>query len=114
MCGIVGLLVKKRELRASLGRLAAPMFTCMGERGPDSGGMAVFGEPTPTDQRRFNLFLPDRASQWQNLLESFRAAFAERGGTGSRIEALENHAVLVTSARPAEVRAWLLECDPSP
>ena len=40
MCGIVGLLVKKREQRASLGQLAQPMFTCMGERGPDSGGLA--------------------------------------------------------------------------
>ena len=55
--GIVGLLVKKRMLLPSLGRLAAPMFECMGERGPDSGGMAVFGEPTVSSQRRFKASL---------------------------------------------------------
>ena len=43
MCGIVGLMVKKQELRRSLGRWVLPMFTCMAERGPDSGGLAVFG-----------------------------------------------------------------------
>ena len=30
MCGIVGLLLKKREQVESLGRMAAAMFTCMG------------------------------------------------------------------------------------
>src|SRR5256885_10119936 len=67
MCGIVGLLVKKREQRASLGQLAQPMFTCMGERGPDSGGLAVFGSPVAAPQRRFNLFVPDRHFDWQAL-----------------------------------------------
>jgi glutamate synthase domain-containing protein 1 len=114
MCGIVGLLVKKRELRSSLGRLAAPMFTCMGERGPDSGGMAVFGDPTPADRRRFNLFLPDQSADWQTLRDSFRESFADRGGAEARLEPLENHAVLTTSVKPEEVRAWLAECDPTP
>ena len=86
MCGIVGLLVKKREHLSSLGRMAAPMFTCMGERGPDSGGMAVFGEPTPTDQRRFNLFVPDHDFDWCLLLASFREAFPV-GSSAARISA---------------------------
>jgi glutamate synthase domain-containing protein 1 len=111
MCGIVGLLVKKREHCPALGRLATPMFTCMGERGPDSGGMAVFAEPLPADQRRFSLFVRDRAYDWSSLLASFRAAFA---GQDARVDSVENHAVLSTSARPAQVRAWLKECDPSP
>src|SRR4051794_2740206 len=112
MCGIVGLLIKKREQRASLGRLAQPMFTCMGERGPDSGGLAVFGPPLPTPQRRFSLFVPGRHADWQTLLGSFRNAFANRAGE-ARIVSLENHAVLVTAADPAEVRAWLAECIPA-
>jgi len=113
VCGIVGLLVKKRELRARLGALAAPMFTCMGERGPDSGGMAVFAEPVPPDQRRFSLFLP-RDHDWPALLTAFRQAFAARGGESARIEAVENHAILTCSAPPGEVRAWLSERDPAP
>jgi amidophosphoribosyltransferase len=111
MCGIVGLLVKKREQRASLGRLATPMFNCMAERGPDSGGMAVFGEPVPSSQRRFNLFVPDRLFDWQALLESFRDSFPAGDAC---IEPLANHAVLTTSVEPAEVRAWLAHRDPSP
>ena len=43
MCGIIGLLAKKKELRQSLGELVLPMFDCMAERGPDSAGLAVFG-----------------------------------------------------------------------
>jgi len=111
MCGIVGLLVKKRELRASLGQLATPMFCCMGERGPDSGGMAVFGNPTPPEQRRFNLFVR-RDPDWPGLLDSFTAAFPGHGAD-VRIQPLENHAILFTSVSPAEVRAWLLEQEPS-
>jgi glutamate synthase domain-containing protein 1 len=113
MCGIVGLLIKKREQRASLGRLAQPMFTCMGERGPDSGGLAVFGPPLPSPLRRFNLFVPDRHYDWQALLAAFRDAFAGRAGE-ARTVPLENHAVLLTSADPAEVRAWLAGRVPPP
>jgi len=114
MCGIVGLLVKKREQRSGLGRLAVPMFTCMGERGPDSGGLAVFGQPLAATQRRFNLFVRDRTYDWQVLLASFRQAFDGRGGQDAELTAHENHAILVCSAEPAQVRAWLTECDPSP
>ena len=108
MCGIVGLLMKKREQRASLGRLAAPMFTCMAERGPDSGGMAVFGEPVASG-RRFNLFAVDRDHDWDGLLQAFREAFPGQDG---RIEPLANHGVLISSVGPAEVRAWLARRDP--
>src|SRR5262249_32837461 len=107
MCGIVGLLVKKREQRPALGRLAAPMFTCMGERGPDSGGLAVFGPPLPAEQRRFNLFVPDRRHDWHALLAAFREDFSGHGGQGAQLTALENHAVLVCAAEPDQVRAWL-------
>lgn len=114
VCGIVGLMVKKRERRAELGALAAPMFTCMGERGPDSGGMAVFSAPVAPSLRRFSLFLPNRDYDWQGLLTSFRAALATQGGWDARIEALENHAILTCSVPPGDVRAWLSECDPEP
>ena len=36
MCGIVGLLLKKPQMREQLGRLALPMLIGMTERGPDS------------------------------------------------------------------------------
>ena len=49
VCGIIGLLVKRNELRQSLGELVLPMFDCMAERGPDSagpGGLHSAGEAT--------------------------------------------------------------------
>ena len=44
MCGIVGLLLKKPELRERLGELMAPMLVGMTSRGPDSAGVAIFGD----------------------------------------------------------------------
>ncbi|MEO5861865.1 MAG: amidophosphoribosyltransferase, partial [Burkholderiales bacterium] len=41
MCGIVGLLIKKPELREHLGEWMMPMLIGMTERGPDSAGLAV-------------------------------------------------------------------------
>ena len=43
MCGIVGLLLKKPELRDQLGELMTPMLVGMTSRGPDSAGVAIFG-----------------------------------------------------------------------
>ena len=43
MCGIVGLLLKKPELREQLGELMTPMLVGMTSRGPDSAGVAIFG-----------------------------------------------------------------------
>jgi len=56
MCGIVGLLVKRPELREKLGALMVPMLIGMTERGPDSSGMAVFTEPVAPDCRKLSLY----------------------------------------------------------
>src|SRR5688572_14242851 len=114
MCGIVGLLLKNRTQYAGLGRLMAPMFACMAERGPDSAGVAVFSDPLPGAQRRFSLFIAQADYDWPALLERFRAAFHAADRPAAAIESRANHAELTTAAPPAEVRAWLAECDPSP
>lgn len=111
MCGIVGLLARKPELRRRLGALATPMFTCMAERGPDSGGIAVFGNAVDEKQRKFNLFIADRNYDWHKLAKAFAAAFP---GDDVRIDPISNHAILTTSVAPPRVRAWLTECDPTP
>ena len=113
MCGIVGLLLKKREKRRDLGRLMTPMFTCMAERGPDSGGMAIFGSPLADGSRRFSLFTPCPGYDWQGLLESFRQAFAGEAGPAAGIEPISNHAVLVSSVEPSRLRGWFEDSAPS-
>jgi glutamate synthase domain-containing protein 1 len=110
MCGIVGLLVKKPEKRKHLGELMLPMFQCMADRGPDSAGLAVYGPKVREGLRKFNLFVPDRKFNWTALLESFRG----QTGSGGEISFIENHAILTSPIEPAQMKAWLAECDPTP
>ncbi|HVC96988.1 MAG TPA: hypothetical protein VND64_25135 [Pirellulales bacterium] len=112
MCGIVGLLIKNRAATGSLGELLVPMFECMSERGPDSGGLAVFGEAAAGPQRegetrRFSLYAPDRHYDWWRLMECFRSEHDMH----VTIEPLENHAVLTSTVEPACFKTWLAEHD---
>ena len=47
MCGIVGLFLKDEGLAPELGRLLSTMLVTMTERGPDSAGIAIYGEAAP-------------------------------------------------------------------
>ncbi|MBJ2153622.1 glutamine amidotransferase, partial [Paracoccus sp. IB05] len=44
MCGIVGLFLKDRSLEPDLGRLLTDMLITMTDRGPDSAGIAIYGD----------------------------------------------------------------------
>ncbi|GAA2571819.1 glutamine amidotransferase [Mycolicibacterium diernhoferi] len=46
MCGIVGLHLRTEELHPRLGELLAGMLCEMSDRGADSAGIAVYGDPT--------------------------------------------------------------------
>ncbi|AVW93502.1 glutamine amidotransferase family protein [Celeribacter baekdonensis] len=46
MCGIVGLFLKKDELRPKLGDMLTDMLITMTDRGPDSAGIAIYGDET--------------------------------------------------------------------
>lgn len=43
MCGIVGLFLKKEDLRPKLGDMLTDMLITMTDRGPDSAGIAIYG-----------------------------------------------------------------------
>jgi len=47
MCGIVGLFLKDDGLKPALGRLLTEMLVTMSDRGPDSAGIAIYGDETP-------------------------------------------------------------------
>ena len=69
MCGIVGLLLKKPALRGQLGELMTPMLIGMTERGPDSAGVAVFGEPVDDDSAQVSAVLGRAATaDWKRLV----------------------------------------------
>ncbi len=103
MCGIVGLLVKKPELRESLGAWMVPMLIGMGERGPDSAGLAVFTGSTSADQRKYSLYSGGDAFNWQECLTEFQQTWNEKPS----LNVQGNHAVLVSSISPDQVRQWL-------
>ncbi|HVC96878.1 MAG TPA: hypothetical protein VND64_24580 [Pirellulales bacterium] len=109
MCGIVGLLLKDRSASPSLGRLLLPMFDCMGDRGPDSAGLAVFQPAGQAAARRFNLYAPTTGYAWSNLLDRFRT---DRDAQAA-VEPLEKHAILTSSSEAAQVRSWLAAYDPA-
>ena len=46
MCGIVGLHLRNPELYPRLGELLTGMLCEMGDRGSDSAGVAVYGDPS--------------------------------------------------------------------
>jgi amidophosphoribosyltransferase len=103
MCGIIGLLVRDPAQRNLLGSLIVPMFDCMAERGPDSAGLAVFGEPTSDPQRRYSLFAPGERPDWQQLA----AQLQQHTGIGGEISAQDNHAELVSAVDSARLRAFI-------
>ena len=110
MCGIVGLLVKTPALREQLGSLMVPMLIGMTERGPDSAGLAVFGDATKDDQRKISLYsgLTEEGANfnWAGLAHELREHLdmkidlKTQGG---------NHAVLTVQTAPEAVKRHLHE-----
>ncbi len=106
MCGIVGLLVKNQKMRANIGSLMMPMLIGMTERGPDSAGLAIFGQAVANDERKFSLYVSDMDFNWQKLSHDFLTHL------GSKVVGFTqkaNHAVLTTHLDPATVKIWLKE-----
>lgn len=108
MCGIVGLLLKKPQLREQLGQLAMPMLIGMTERGPDSAGLAVFTEELPGAQRKYSLYAPD----WEYDWAGFETFFISKFGSGAAIAIKGNHAVLTCSEPVDKVRPWVRQAFP--
>jgi methylamine---glutamate N-methyltransferase subunit A len=103
MCGIVGLMLKHKEHRPTLGRQVLPMLDCMAERGPDSAGLALFGEPVAEDQRRFSLFSYEGETDWLAL----HGAIEQELHRDGQMHPQGDRASLVSGVKPAELRQWL-------
>ena len=103
MCGIVGLLIKQPELRAALGEFVTPMLVCMGTRGPDSAGLAVFSDPVQGSRRRFSLYFRDQQFDWQQLV-----GMLERDTRcQAHLDATASHAAITTELSAAALKEWL-------
>src|SRR5271156_1874328 len=103
MCGIVGLLVKKAELRDQLGAMMVPMLVGMTERGPDSAGLAVYTAPVSHRHHKLSLYSGENAVDWPELLARIAADFAH----AHEISPQGNPGVLPSAADPDVLVAWL-------
>lgn len=108
MCGIVGLLIKKPELRESLGELMVPMLIGMSDRGSDSAGLAVFTQTLADSDRKYSLYSGANNFNWAELAENFQTHFS----VTPDIETHGNHAVLICNIAPNVVKQWFKQCHP--
>ncbi|KAM3095357.1 class II glutamine amidotransferase [Phormidesmis sp. 146-35] len=108
MCGIVGLLIKKPDLRESLGELMVPMLIGMSDRGPDSAGLAVFTETLADTHRKYSLYSGEHVIDWSELVQAFQTF----SNSDAEIEIQNNHAVLTSDSTSETVKQWLKECYP--
>ncbi len=103
MCGIVGLFAKSSEIEASLGLHLAAMLGQMGDRGPDSAGVAVYRDPAPPGSSKLTLFSPDPLEDWDALCAELGNAF----GGSPEASVRSSHAVVVVEAEASEAEAWV-------
>ncbi len=104
MCGIVGLLIRRSELRVRLGSLAVPMLDCMGDRGPDSAGLAVFGAVTGDGRLGYSLYWPGAGdSEWAGLLAEHQSLHSAE----ATLETTKDNGLLRTALAPTVISEWL-------
>ncbi|SEN37484.1 Glutamate synthase domain-containing protein 1 [Paracoccus alcaliphilus] len=104
MCGIVGLFLKKDDLRPRLGDLLTDMLITMTDRGPDSAGIAIYGDDADGLKMTIQSETPDK--DFDGLEETLTALLR----SPVRMRAVDTHAVLtLPKGSEAETRAFLAE-----
>jgi methylamine---glutamate N-methyltransferase subunit A len=88
MCGIVGLFLKKEDLRPQLGDLLTEMLITMTDRGPDSAGIAIYGDEG--DGFKMTLQSDTPAATFAGLDQ----ALSEELGAPVTLKIIDTHAVL--------------------
>ena len=108
MCGIVGLYAKNTELRPRLGELVSPMLVELGDRGPDSAGLAVYRSPAGAGGSKITVHHDDPEYDWAGL----RGALAAACGAEVTTEVRASHATLRSPLPPADAERWIGERHP--
>jgi glutamate synthase domain-containing protein 1 len=103
VCGIVGLYCKSSRLEDRLGLYLGEMLIQMGDRGPDSAGVAVYRDPVPDGSSKLTLFSADPEQDWYGLCAELREVFGDSPDAGPRA----NHAVVTVEADAADAEAWM-------
>ncbi|HLI56075.1 MAG TPA: glutamine amidotransferase, partial [Actinomycetota bacterium] len=108
MCGIVGLQLREPDLYDQLGSLVVGMLGEMGERGPDSAGIGIYGDPrhVPAGHAAVGILAPPEGldARVTAALEARGDAAAATVVHGSQQTAVV-HAAVPAEALLAAVRA---------
>ena len=93
MCGIVGLFLKDRTLDQQLGQLLSQMLITMSERGPDSAGIAIYGEPSKEESK-----ITIQSSNYSEDFDVLENISKQEAWDNVRLSRKDNHAVIKTGA----------------
>lgn len=107
MCGIVGIFAKSDGMRERLGAHLGEMLAELGDRGPDSAGIAVYREPAGPGETKLSLHAPTGAD-WDALAERVEQAV----GLVRMHVAGARHALLVVRADVPEALATIARVAP--
>jgi methylamine---glutamate N-methyltransferase subunit A len=108
MCGIVGLFCKSPELEPELGRHLAAMLEQLGDRGPDSAGVAVYRRPAGSNWTKLTVYSVDPDEDWGTLRDAVAEAFGGAEHTSTRAR----HAVILVEADADQAEDWLRRMRP--
>jgi glutamate synthase domain-containing protein 1 len=104
MCGIAGLFSKSPEVSDSLGRHLGEMLLQLGDRGPDSAGVAIYRDRVASGCTKVTLHSADPRQDWRGV----QSALAQAFGAGEA-EVRASHAVIVVEADAEATTGWLRE-----
>lgn len=109
MCGIVGLFLKDKTLEPQLGALLTDMLITMTDRGPDSAGIAIYG-----DENDGFVKITVQSAQPDQDFASLDKDLKDAIGAQVEMHIKSTHAVLkVPADKAALVRAALSELRPA-
>ena len=108
MCGIVGLFLKDQALQPKLGAMVSPMLIGMGDRGPDSAGLALYRDPVPPGSTKMTLRRAHGSQSWENLITELEAGL----GISVSGKEFDDHLLLRGATDAGTMRDWLKENRP--
>ena len=79
MCGIVGVHLLDGELEPQLGALLSAMLIQMTDRGPDSSGVAIYGDVVAEGLLKYSCRAELGAVDWRGVADDFGAAYVAHG-----------------------------------
>lgn len=104
MCGIVGLFLKKEELRPQLGDMLTDMLITMTDRGPDSAGIAIYG-----DEVEGSVKITVQSDTPEAAFDDLDAALCAEIDAPVGIKVISTHAVLTVPAEAEKAAIAFLE-----